>query len=90
MAGSIRSIVTKAFVVWFLLGSRPLWGMLKGKPLAGVCPVGRAKGFAEVWALGLCWLTAVHLRRCLLAEGSIDCFLITDCYVVWALLGPLL
>ena len=38
MAGSIRSIGTRAFVVWFLLGLRPLWGMVKRETLGWGLP----------------------------------------------------
>ena len=30
MVGSITFIRTRAFVVWLLLGLRPMWGMVKG------------------------------------------------------------
>ena len=38
MASSIRSIRTRAFVVWFLLGLTPLWGMVKAENLGWGLP----------------------------------------------------
>ncbi|RVW63922.1 hypothetical protein CK203_056782 [Vitis vinifera] len=40
-------IRTRAFVVWFLLGSRPLWGMVKREALGEVCLVGLTRPIAS-------------------------------------------
>ncbi|RVW14427.1 hypothetical protein CK203_090775 [Vitis vinifera] len=46
--------------------------VILGRPLVGVCPVCRAKGSAQVWALGLCWLTTAYLSCfSMLARGGV-------------------